>query len=447
MPIDPTPVSTPRRERRQEWLVAVDDDPTGCQSVSGIPIVTAWDQKTLTEAAKLARPVTFVLTNSRSLTEQDAVRVNAEVGENLAAVAQELDLDLRLLSRSDSTLRGHFPAETQALAEGSGVEPDGIIICPAFFEAGRYTAGGIHWVLDGNSFVPARDTEFANDETFGFDELKLSDWVDSRLGVPPAIELSLQSLATGGQAAVLEVLRSASSGQPIVVNALNYDHLDLLASCLGTVEQEGHQFIYRTGPSFVRSRAGLGAPAVVDLTSYSRSNQANGLVAVGSHTALTNRQVANTMKLETTVLIELEADLVMDPNTREQHIVETADRIAGALQTHHVVARTSRTVLRSSGEGQLDISQTISAAFTGCITQACERYAPAWVIAKGGITSHDLLTKAFGVRLAMVVGQALPGIIPVLEVESPDGHWPYLIFPGNVGDHATLAQVVALLTG
>ncbi len=445
MPMDATLASTTGRERRQEWLVAVDDDPTGCQSVSGIPIVTVWDQETLTEAAKLAAPVTFVLTNSRSLTEQDAVRVNAEVGENLAAVANELDLDLRLLSRSDSTLRGHFPAETQALAEGSGVEPDGIIICPAFFEAGRYTAGGIHWVLDGTSFVPARDTEFANDETFGFDELKLADWVDSRLGSPPAVEVSLRSLATDDRAAVLEALRSATSGQPIVVNALNYEHLDVLASCLRTVEQEGQQFIYRTGPSFVRSRAGLAAPAVVDLGSYGRSNQANGLVAVGSHTDLTNQQVADTLELEGTALIELEADLVMDPSTRQQHIVETAGRIAGALQTHHVVARTSRTVLRSSGEGQLDVSQTISAAFTGCIKSACEQYAPGWVIAKGGITSHDLLTQAFGVRLAMVRGQALPGIIPVLEIENPDRRWPYLIFPGNVGDQMTLAQVVALL--
>ena len=445
MPMNATLDSSPGVER-QEWLVAIDDDPTGCQSVSGIPLITAWDQETLIEAAKIAAPVTFVLTNSRSLTEHDAVRVNREVGENLVAVANELDLNLRLLSRSDSTLRGHFPAETQALAEGSGIEPDGIIICPAFFEAGRYTAAGIHWVLDGTSFVPARDTEFANDGTFGFDELKLADWVDARLGTPPAVELSLRSLASDDRAAVLEVLRSASSGQPIVVNALNYEHLDVLASCLRTVEQEGQQFIYRTGPSFVRSRAGLGAPAVVDLTSYGRTNPANGLVAVGSHTDLTNRQVADALELEGTVLIELEADLVMDPVTSEQHIVETAGQIAEALETHHVVARTSRTVLRSSGEGQLDVSRTISAAFTRCIKTACEQYAPAWVIAKGGITSHDLLTQAFGVRLAVVGGQALPGIVPVLEIEDSGRCWPYLIFPGNVGDHTTLAKVVALLT-
>ncbi len=434
-------------DRRREWLVAVDDDPTGCQSVSGVPIVTAWDRATLIDVARLGAPVTFVLTNSRSLPERDAVRVNREVGENLAAVAADLELNLRLLSRSDSTLRGHFPAETLALAKGSGVQADGIIICPAFFEAGRYTAGGIHWVLDGSTFVPARDTEFAADETFGFDELKLADWVDARLGAPPATELSLRSLATDDHEAVLEVLRSATSAQPIVVNALNYDQLDVLASCLRVVEGEGQQFIYRSGPSFVRSRAGLAAPIVVDLAKYGRSNPANGLVAVGSHTDLTNGQVAETLQLEGTTLVELEADLVMDSSTRSEHIAETAGRIVEALQTRHVVARTSRKFVRSVGEGQLDVSQTISAAFTACIKEACSHYPPAWVIAKGGITSHDLLTNAFGVHIATVAGQALPGMIPVLEIENPAFHWPYLIFPGNVGDRETLARVVALLVG
>ncbi|MCE2525272.1 MAG: hypothetical protein J4F99_04765, partial [Acidimicrobiia bacterium] len=160
----------------------MDDDPTGCQSVSGIPLLTRWDPDTLTAAARRAAPVTFVLTNSRSLDGAEASRVNREVGRSLAAVADRLGLSLRLISRSDSTLRGHYPAEVNALAEGAGIAPDGVLICPCFFEAGRYTAGGIHWVLSGGELIPARETEFARDETFGHSELTLAAWADARSG-------------------------------------------------------------------------------------------------------------------------------------------------------------------------------------------------------------------------------------------------------------------------
>ena len=59
---------------------------------------------------------------------------------------------------------------------------------------------------------------------------------------------------------------------------------------------------------------------------------------------------------------------------------------------------------------------------------------PKFLIAKGGITSSVIATKALGVERAIVLGQLLPGI-PVwkLGTESKFPGLAYIIIPGNVG--------------
>lgn len=71
---------------------------------------------------------------------------------------------------------------------------------------------------------------------------------------------------------------------------------------------------------------------------------------------------------------------------------------------------------------------------------------PAFVIAKGGITSSDVGTKALAVKKANVLGQIRPGI-PVWQTgeESRFPSVPYVIFPGNVGDDSTLKEAVEIL--
>ena len=71
---------------------------------------------------------------------------------------------------------------------------------------------------------------------------------------------------------------------------------------------------------------------------------------------------------------------------------------------------------------------------------------PAFVIAKGGITSSDIGTKALRVKKANVMGQICPGI-PVWQTgeESKFPLTPYVIFPGNVGEVTTLREAVEVL--
>jgi uncharacterized protein YgbK (DUF1537 family) len=75
---------------------------------------------------------------------------------------------------------------------------------------------------------------------------------------------------------------------------------------------------------------------------------------------------------------------------------------------------------------------------------------PAWVVAKGGITSHDVAVRGLGIRRATVLGQLLPGLVSVLQpVEALPQvvGTPYVVFAGNVGDETTLAYVIDLFRG
>ena len=68
---------------------------------------------------------------------------------------------------------------------------------------------------------------------------------------------------------------------------------------------------------------------------------------------------------------------------------------------------------------------------------------PAFIIAKGGITSSDVGVKALRVKKALVAGQAAAGI-PVWKT-GPESKFPglaYVIFPGNVGTETTLKEIV-----
>ena len=141
-------------------VVALDDDPTGVQTVHDVAVLARWDKAVL--AAELQRPEPFFSCspNSRSLPEARARDLNFEIAGNLLAASRETGIPFVVASRSDSTLRGHYPAETDALAERIG-GVDGVIICPAFFEGGRVTAGDIHFVREGDRLIPAAETEFA----------------------------------------------------------------------------------------------------------------------------------------------------------------------------------------------------------------------------------------------------------------------------------------------
>ena len=119
----PTPLLPTIREQLAasgRTVVVLDDDPTGTQTVHNVPVLTEWSAGSLRSELAHRTPVFFILTNSRSLALPAAQALNTEIGRNLVAAARAVNRDFVVVSRSDSTLRGHYPGEVDALAAALG---------------------------------------------------------------------------------------------------------------------------------------------------------------------------------------------------------------------------------------------------------------------------------------------------------------------------------------
>jgi uncharacterized protein YgbK (DUF1537 family) len=113
-------------------VVVLDDDPTGTQTVHGVSVLTEWSVEILRSALENGGPAFYVLTNSRSLPLPEARSMNMQIGRHLREAGEKSGRRCVVVSRSDSTLRGHFPGEVEALAEGLSRDFDAWIVVPFF---------------------------------------------------------------------------------------------------------------------------------------------------------------------------------------------------------------------------------------------------------------------------------------------------------------------------
>jgi uncharacterized protein YgbK (DUF1537 family) len=441
-------------------IAVLDDDPTGSQTVHDVAVVTVLDPAEY--AAGLADPgsTCFVLTNTRSLTEVDAVELTRTVGRSLFELGAQLDAPVELISRSDSTLRGHVIAEVRALdqarRDATGRGYDGVLLIPAFFEAGRVTAGDIHWARVGGEWLPAGETEFARDASFGYTASDLKEFVAEKSGgsitAGEVHSIGLDDIRFGGPARVAEILRGVSDGAFVVVNATEYSDLEVVVLGLQDAERSGRAFLYRTGPSFVRALAGLEPrdPLSADDIWPAGHPGGHGLVVVGSHVGLTCRQLEVARSHGQMTEVEMDVAAIADPVRRDAHVADITDRVVSALAQSDVLMFTSRALSRGADAADsLRISRAVSTAVVDVVRGARAAH-PAWVIAKGGITSHDVAARGLGIRRANVLGQMQTGIVSVLrpiEAAPEVVGIPYVVFPGNVGDETTLAYVVDVFRG
>jgi uncharacterized protein YgbK (DUF1537 family) len=443
-------------------LGVLDDDPTGSQAVHDVQVVTVEDEDAYGSAFAGAAGTCFVLTNTRSLDEADAVALNHRVARGLLAAARRRSGRALLVSRSDSTLRGHVFAEVAALraaaVQAGERDADGILLVPAFLEAGRLTAGDIHWARSGAAppgagLVPVGETEFARDATFGYASSDLRDFVAEKSGGTirrdDVLSLSLADIREGGAPRVRDLLSGVRDGRWVVVNATEYSDLDTVALGVLLAQQAGRSFLFRSGPSFVRALAGMGPKAPLRGAELYPGGAAagHGLVVVGSHVGQTSRQVAALQARGGVTPVELDVPALL---AGTDVVAMAARQVAAALAGSDVLLYTSRTVVPGRDRGDsLAIARTVSAALSRVVSGALAAD-PAWVVAKGGITSHDVAVRGLGIRRADVAGQLFPGVISVfrpLDAAPAVIGKPYVVFAGNVGDEGTLAEVVAILNG
>ncbi len=430
-------------------VVVLDDDPTGTQTVHGIEVLSEWSVPALADALRAPEPCFYILTNSRSLPEGEAADRTLEVARNLAAAGAETGIPFTVISRSDSTLRGHFAAELAALEAGIGAPVDATLVIPAFFEGGRHTIGDIHYVSEGGHLVPAAATEFARDATFGYRKSNLREWVEEKTkGRFPAAgvaSLSIESLRSAdGAGRARDWLLGLPRGTVGIVNAAEYGDLESFTHGLLQAEARGRRFLLRTAASFVRVRAGTVPRPLLSPGEIFAPGPGGGLVVVGSYVGRSTAQLEALLGLPGVRPVELFVDRLADPVTRAAESERAAGEASAVIRTGlHAVLFSSRGRASAIGvAGDLTAGRIVSEALVAAVRGIPDR--PRFLIAKGGITASDLAIDGLGMKRARVLGQAAPGV-PVWRL-GPETRHPglaYIVWPGNVGTPDSLKDLVA----
>lgn len=431
----------------QTKIIVLDDDPTGSQTVHGCLLLTRWDITTLKEALADSAPLFFVLTNTRGMPAAAAATVTREVCRNLKQALAGLDINPVFVSRSDSTLRGHYPVETDVMAKELGPF-DAHFLVPAFFEGGRFTRDSIHYLRVDGRDIPVHETEFARDSVFGYQHSYLPDYVEEKTaGRIKAVEVQrflLADLRSGVQKKLLDLRNNTC----VVVDAETQDDLRRFAADLHSAAASGKRFLFRSAASLLTALAGLPPQPVpaAEMTSYVRDAKP-GAVIVGSHVPRTTIQLKDLLQLPEMVSIEVNVHRLP-----QDHAVLLAEVLARA-ETAHFSGRTP-VVHTSRSERQFADQQTrlaFGAQVSGFLMDVVRGLPKTlgFLVSKGGITSNDVLSSGLALRTARLLGQILPG---VSVLRCPPDHprfanMPVVIFPGNVGDDHALATVLKRLAG
>ncbi len=393
-------------------LVILDDDPTGIQTVHGCLLITDWTEEQIRIALTDEQPFFYVLTNTRAMTRQQTREVVSNVMDTVIRVNKEFGFQLVFISRSDSCLRGHFPLETDVMREcleNNNIPVWGRVpFCPALIEAGRVTIDGVHYMKDGERLIPISETEFAHDNVFAYHTSNLHDYI---------------------------IEKGANPDDYQIVNAQSYDELHAFCSSLEK-ETEGFDgaIVIRSSSSLPKAMSGISDQPLLDRNILSSDNQQVGCFVVGSHIKKTTLQLQQLLNEPGICGIELPVTAILDDG--EQLKSDTLDTLnMVAEQGLTPVIYTSRTELRMDDADKRQLmGQQISDFLVDLVR--CLPYVPSYLVAKGGITSNDILTKGLSVKSARVLGQIIRNVPCIMTT-----HFPYIIFPGNVGNEESLKEV------
>ena len=391
-------------------LVILDDDPTGIQTVHGCLLITQWDEATVRMALQHEQPFFYMLTNTRAMTREEAARVVRSAMETVLEVNREFGYRLIFISRSDSCLRGHFPLETDVMRQvlqeyGVKVWPK-VPFCPALIEAGRVTIDGVHYMKDGERLIPVSETEFARDNVFAYHTSVLSDYIREKGANPEEYQ---------------------------IVNAATYDELYAFTKTLfNEIRDFDGAVVIRSSSSLPKAMSGIADKPLLDRSILKEDGV--GCFIVGSHVQKTTRQLNALLAGQGVVGIEVDVERVLhDGDALMQELLTKMKQRAEEGLTP--VVYTSRKEVRLK---DVDERQHLGQCISDFLVEMVARlpFVPSYLVAKGGITSNDILTKGLALKSAVVLGQIVPNVPCVMT-----DHFPYIIFPGNVGGDDSLREV------
>ena len=391
-------------------LVILDDDPTGIQTVHGCLLITQWDADTVRMALQHEQPFFYMLTNTRAMTREEAARVVRSAMETVLEVNREFGYRLIFISRSDSCLRGHFPLETDVMRQvlqeyGVKVWPK-VPFCPALIEAGRVTIDGVHYMKDGERLIPVSETEFARDNVFAYHTSVLRDYIREKGANPEEYQ---------------------------IVNAATYDELYTFTQTLfNEIKDFDGAVVIRSSSSLPKAMSGIADKPLLDRSILKESGV--GCFIVGSHVQKTTRQLNALLAGQGVAGIEVDVERVLhDGDALMQELLSEMKQRAEEGLTPVVYTSRKEVRLTDADERQ-HLGQRISDFLVEMVARL--PFVPSYLVAKGGITSNDILTKGLVLKSAVVLGQIVPNVPCVMT-----DHFPYIIFPGNVGGDDSLREV------
>lgn len=301
--------------------------------------------------------------------------------------------------------------------------------------------------------VPASQTPFAADATFGYSSSNLRDYVrekaPGRFAADDIYSISIEEIRLGGPSKVTERLLEVPKGSVVVVNAAAEEDMHVFALGAIGAEQKGKSYLYRTGAAFVSSRLGIASKAPMSAAELGISSTAGGpggLIIAGSYVPKTTAQLAALRRMREGKLcvIELDVASLIDSAKRDTIISSTISEATSNITSGvDVLVMTSRKLITGvDGISSLKIGAAVNSALIDVLKGIEVR--PRYIIAKGGITSSSAATDGLNMKRAIVLGQAAPGV-PIWRCDEEASRHRgvvYVVFPGNVGGEEALGQLV-----
>ncbi len=434
---------------KEKTIVVLDDDPTGCQTVQNIPLLTEWEYPQIKKKFREKEPLFFILTNTRSMVATEAVRLIREITSNLQTASIETGREFLVISRSDSTLRGHFPEETDAIIENLQMKEALLCLIPAFFQGGRFTLNDIHYVQDGDYLIPAAETQYARDRVFGFSSSNLAGYIieksGGKIGGDRIHSFSLSDLRIKGPIYVKEKLLEKKY-TTCFVNAISQTDLDVFAQGARMAIEEGRQIVFRSAASFINSIGNLPLGRLLQKDDLNISGKQGSLFIVGSYIDKSSLQLNHLLKQDGIIPVRIDVEKLLLEN-EDKYVMEMVRKISSGLEkAQNLVLYTSRKLITgNSDEDNLKIGGVVARTLAAIVKNISS--APAFILTKGGITSHIVARQGLEIRESLVIGQILPGV-PVWKIREGGKfrELPFIIFPGNVGTETSLTEIYHKLT-
>lgn len=455
-------------KKRAYKIIVLDDDPTGVQTVHDVIVITEWSKKSLNNLFESENDIFYILTNSRSMSEKKTGTIHKKIAENISEISKKTRKDFIIISRGDSTLRGHYPLETNILkstfSRNLNINYTHVIIIPAFFEGGRYTFNDVHWVKENDSLIPCSKTEFSKDPQFGYKNSNLKEWIEEKtkknITADNVLSISIKDIREGGPYKIKKIL-TGNLNKTVIINSIDYKDLEVFTYGCILAEKDGIVPIFRTAASFVKIRGAIEDKEILtsadifsikDKIVKGKIKNRIGLVIVGSFVRKSTEQLDLFLKNGKNILpLILNIDKIL--NGSEDETERITKLAVNALNINKTPIIYTPREFEGQKEGErkvlantknINISSVISNYLVTIVKKiiAGSKIKIDYILTKGGITSSEIITKTLGIREALVLGQLYPGI-PVLKVFIPEKfvNLAIIIFPGNVGNQDTLLEI------